>query len=667
VKTALPPGSNPRRFLADREPAGDIAAGRRCLFLLRVALIAIMGCTVAGFLPAGFSAPLSALQLKNLALEDLANVEVTSVSRRSEKLVTAAAAIEVLSADEIERAGVSQLPDALRLATGLDVAQSDGHTWAVSSRGFANTTANKMEVLLDGRSLYSPLFSGVFWDVQDTLLADIARIEVVRGPGAVQWGANAVNGVVNIITKPAEETQGSLLRALAGIEDRDLLAARYGGRFGKDGYFRVYAQRQSHDSLRFSDGTSAGDGRTLAQLGTRFDWLTTADSRLTVQADAYDGRVAQPARGAIALAGGNLLSRWSAPVGAGDRVTVQFYYDRTDRDIPDQFREERDTLDFQAQRELHLARQTIVAGVHARLSADQIGNTTTIQFLPDHSTTRLFSGFAQDEFQLQDPRWRIIFGSTLEHNSFTGVEVQPTARIAYSAGQWMAWAAVSRAVRTPSRIDTELYSARPDGTFAIVGNRDFNAEELMATELGWRLHSGQIFFADLTLFHNHYDRLRSQEPIGAGPVPFTLRNALNARTNGAELTVRGRLRPWLLLKLGWRELSQSLHFDSGSRDTTRGVSEGDDPRRIVTFHTSIDLPRNWQLDAVLRYVGARPAPAVPSYLDGDLRLGWRRNEAWDVALVGRNLLQPSHREFGAASVTAREVERKITLSATWRR
>lgn len=605
-------------------------------------------------------------QLKKLSLEDLATVEVTSVSRRSEQLADAAASVEVVTAARIERAGARSLPDALRLATGLDVAQSDGHTWAISSRGFANTTANKMEVLFDGRSLYSPLFSGVFWDVQDTLLTDLDRIEVIRGPGAVQWGANAVNGVINIISKPAAETQGGLVTAVVDATGQGGAAVRHGGRAAANADYRLYAKTSSHDALRFSDGSNSQDRRRLDQLGGRLDFSPQPGGMLTIQGDAYQGSVGQFNSSAVKLSGANLLSRWTMLAGVGDKITLQGYYDRTHRDIPATFAEDSHTFDFQAQREYRFVSQTVVAGAHARISMDRIRNSVPVQFLPNRNTTRLFSGFAQDEIRLPDKRWRVIVGSTLEHNSFTGVEAQPTARLAFAPTEQMSfWAAVSRAVRTPSLIDRQFFSALPNGQFTIIGNPNFTSENLQAIEGGWRWRAGNVFFADISVFRNRYDNLRSQEPVGSTPFPFTLRNGLNARTSGLEVTLTHQPTDWFRWTFGWRDLSKSLFFDAGSRDATGGASEGNDPRHLATLQTSFDLPRGWSIDTVWRYTSRRPAPVVPAYWEADVRIARRISQAWEFALAGRNLFDSAHREFGAALPTAREVPREASLSITW--
>ncbi len=606
--------------------------------------------------------------LKHLALDELVDLEVTSVSRRSEQLMKVAAAIDVLTGEQIERGGATNLPDALRLIPGLDVAQANGHTWAISSRGFANTTANKMEVLLDGRSLYSPLFSGVFWDAQDVLLADLARIEVIRGPGAVQWGANAVNGVVNLITKPAAETQGWRVGAAAGTEDRAQLAVRYGGRVGAAGYYRAYLKTWARDALQLTNGQSAGDGLRLTQGGGRVDLPTGADGNLTLSTDAYRGAADQPAGAPLIIKGGNLMAHWDAPIGANDKVGVQFFYDRVQRDIPRQFAEKRDTFDLQGQGEFHPGRQTIVAGARARISADQIGNSATLMFLPSRRTTRLFSVFAQDEMELVENRWRLIGGSTLEHNSFTGWEVQPTLRLAYTPTENMTWwASASHAVRTPSRIDTDFFArATADGPLLLVGNSGFQAEQLRAIELGWRWRPQESLWVDLTAFHNQYDRLRSQEPTGPAPVPFTLGNMLNAKTTGLEMTLAYQPVAWWQVRLGWRELAKSLWLDPGSRDASGGNGEGNDPRRIVSLQNSWEFRHGWSWGAVLRYTSRRPAPAVPAYFEADTRLAWQPNDRWEWALTGRNLLHAVHREFGAGGPTASGLERSVTLSFTWK-
>lgn len=606
------------------------------------------------------SAP-TATALKRIPLEELASMEVISVSRRAEELWRAAAAIDVVTGDGLRRAGANDLPDALRLATGLDVAQANGRTWAVNARGFVTTTANKLEVLMDGRSLYSSLFSGVFWDVQQTVLADLARIEVIRGPGAVQWGANAVNGVINIISRPAGETQGSLVEVSAGNEERLQAVVRHGGAL-PGGHYRAYALARERDELRTASGAAARDGLRLMQGGVRVD-LGWGEEKLTIQGDAYDGEASQPTGNDIALRGGNLLCRWT-----GGPTVLQFYYDRVEREIPGVFAEERDTFDLQGQRQFVFERGSLLAGARARISADRIGNSATIQFLPARRTLKLFSAFAQAETTLPDSRWRLCAGTTLEHNSYTGVELQPTVRAVLAEAEahtW--WGAVSRAVRTPSRIDTDFFARTSTGAPIIVGGGDFKSEEFLAAELGWRWRPNARWLTDLAVFHHWYDDLRSQEPVGAGPVPIVLRNKLNARTKGAELTVTWQPALWLNAKLGWRELDKDFTLDPGSRDTTRGTAEGNDPRRLGFVQASFDLQHEVSLDVVLRYTGTRPAPRVPGVLEADVRIAGRAGRDYEWALTGRNLLDRAHRQFGAAGPAAGEVERSWFLTLSWRR
>lgn len=624
--------------------------------VLLLATLAFVPDVVAAWRPA---------QLKSFSLEELANLEVVSVSRRSEELWRASAAIDVVTGERIRRAGVFELPDALRLATGLDVAQANGRTWAINARGFVNTTANKLEVLMDGRSLYSGLFSGVFWDAQQALLADLARIEVIRGPGAVQWGANAVNGVINIISRPAAETQGALVEVTAGNATRFQGAVRYGGAL-PDGHFRVYALLRDQAPLRRAGGGDAGDGRRIGQIGTRIDWKLADTAVLTLQGDAYDGDASQPVGGAITVRGANLLGRWTAG-GEAAPASLQFYYDRVERRIPGVFGERRDTFDAQGQREFTAGRHTWLVGARARVLVDRIDNSASLAFLPANTTTRLFSVFAQDVVDFSDPRWRVVLGTTLEHNSYTGLEVQPTVRATFAAGErslW--WAALSRAVRTPSRIDTQFFTRTPAGADALIGNPDFDSEELQAAEVGLRWRTEGRWFVDLSLFHHRYDNLRSQEPVGGAPVPFTLRNLLNARSDGAELTLTWQPDAWFNGKLGWRELEKSFSFDAGSRDATRGAAEGNDPRRLGFLQASFELPRECRLDVVLRYAGARPAPLVPAVLEADVRLAAPFGRHWEWALSGRNLLDRAHREFGPATSASPEVRRSVQLTLTWR-
>jgi iron complex outermembrane receptor protein len=610
--------------------------------------------------------------LKKLSIEELMEIDVTSVSRRSERLNQAAAAIVVITQEEIRRSGVTSLPEALRLVNSLHVARQTQRDYAISARGFNLTTANKMLVLIDGRSVYTPLFSGVFWDVQDTLLEDVDRIEVIRGPGATLWGANAVNGVINIITKTAADTQGGLVTAGAGGEERGFGGVRWGGSFGsgeKPGHYRVYGKYFDRDSMVLADGSDARDDMRMGQGGFRADWKTSDADSLTVQGDAYGGTIGETTRADTNVDGGNLLGRWSRTTSERSGLELQVYWDRTHRYIPALFEEHLDILDVDFQHRLPLAeRHDLVWGFGYRWHQDEVGNSSFVGFFPPRRSFGLASLFAQDEISLLNDRLDVIVGTKVEHNDSTGFEVQPSVHVAWKPNdRRTVWGAISRAVRTPTRIDEDVIYFFPDGSHIIEGSRDFESEELLAYELGYRVQINPELLIDLAAFYNVYDDLRSQEPPASGaPFPRVLLNKLEAETWGGELRLNAQPRQGLRLQAAYARLEKHLHLDPGSRDPFGGLAEGDDPKDRFTLRSSFDLPANVELDAWVRYVGELPQPRVDAYTEMDLRLGWSASEALDLSLIGRNLLHSSHEEFGPATRFREGVERSVYGRVTWR-
>src|SRR5882762_5609441 len=412
--------------------------------------------------PAFAQQPDSAAQaLKRLSIEQLMNLEVTSVSKRPERLAQTASAIQVITQEDIRSSGASSLPEALRLASNLQVAQLDSRQWAISARGFNSTSANKLLVLIDGRTVYTPLFSGVLWDVQDVLLADVDRIEVISGPGATLWGANAVNGVINVITKDAKDTGGLLVTAGGGTEVRRLGSARYGGGLGAHARYRIYGKAFSRDSSLLPNGQDAADAWHMGQGGFRLDWDASASNRLGLQGDWYDGRIAQPSPGHIAVSGGNVMAKWAHPISAKSDVTAQAYYDHTHRDIPGTFGEDLDVYDVDLRHHAVLgARHDVVWGVGYRLINDHVTNTAALAFLPPHVARQWFTAFVQDEIPLRGEGLHLTLGTKIEHNDYTGFEIQPSGRVNWTfSPSHTLWAAISRAVRTPSRIRSEEHTS----------------------------------------------------------------------------------------------------------------------------------------------------------------------------------------------------------------
>jgi iron complex outermembrane recepter protein len=604
--------------------------------------------------------------LKNMSMEQLMDLVVTSVAKRPEKLSEAASAIQVITGDDIRRAGATSLPEALRLASNLEVAQIDSRQWAITARGFNNLFADKMLVLIDGRTVYTPLYAGVYWDVQDTMLEDLDRIEVISGPGATQWGANAVNGVINITTKSAKDTQGSLLVSGGGTELETDEEARYGGKLAPNVYYRVYAKYFDRgDSVRPNDRPS-NDAWRMGQIGFRVDWDAPAGDLLTLQGDAYDGSMGQVGPDNIRASGENVLGRWSRQLAENSDVKLQVYYDRTHRRIPGSFTQDIDTydLDFQHRRPLGPAHD-LVWGLGYRLVEDDVVNTPANAFLPPRVGRQLFSAFAQDEIALKGDLLHLTVGTKIEHNDYTGFEFEPSVRLAWTpAKQQTIWGAISRAVRTPSRIDRDLFSpATPP--YRIAGGAKVVSEKLIAYEAGYRVQFNPKLSLSLATFINRYDDLRSLEPL-TPPLAFPVAasSGFFGRSAGAELTADWHVTPGWRLRAGWTELRVSSEpqaaSDRGTRDSiTR------DPNHQISLHSLLNLSARWECDADVRYVAPIQTQAVPGYTECDLRLGWRPSQAWELSLLGQNLLHPRHAEFNTPGAR-RELQRAIYGKASWR-
>ena len=624
--------------------------------------------SLAGWL--GLTAPARAQSglpdLKLLSLEELTQVEVTSVSRQNERLMDAAAAVEVLTSNRIMRAGATTIPDALRLATGMQVSQLDGREWTISERGFATVASNKMEVNQDGRSLYGPLFSGVLWDIQSVLWEDLDRIEIVRGPGAALWGANAVNGVISIVTKPADETQGLYVRGQAGTDQKNEMAVRYGGQVGPAGFFRIFANAVKSNGLDLTTGASADDGRRLLRTGGRLDLHPDGDTTLTFQSELYRGLIRQVNLLQSVVKGGYGSALLERSITDKVRLHVLTYFDHAERRIPVTYTEIRSTGHLEVETRLLSRNNAATMGVRVHVSADRIGNGPTLGFIPSRRTISLYSLYGQDRYTLPDPRWKVTVGSTLEHNTFTGVEFQPTARLSFSPTQpWMVWVGASRAVRTPSRIDTDVVFPGPAGLTILAGSPAFKAEDLESLEAGWRWHHGQSVLLEVDAFDNRYDNLRSIEP-GTGTVLFVNGNKLNARSRGLELSATVRPVGWARLIVGARLLDLDKRLDPDSTSPNKGTSEGNDAARIVTAQLSLDLPHAMQFDVVVRHASDLPQPAVPSYTTADLRLAWQFRRSWELAISGRNLFAPAHVEGIQSGAPAEKVRRNGAISLTWR-
>jgi iron complex outermembrane recepter protein len=601
--------------------------------------------------------------LKQLSIEELADTDVTSASRRIERLADVAAAITVITGEDLRRMGVMSLAQALRLAGHLHVARVSGPQYAISARGFNISTANKLLVLIDGRTVYSPIFSGVFWEVQDVIVHDIERIEVTRGPGGSIWGANAVNGVINVITKRSTETKGTFVNLSVGSSTLGPYAVRHGGRFGTAGAYRVYAKIRFEDAHQLETGADAHDDFDFGQAGFRIDSDPAQRSQLVLQGDAYTGTTGLSETSEANTSGGNLLGRWTLG-GANHATSIQVYFDHTYRRIPGQYRGVLNTIDVDAQHHWTAGRHNVVVGSgYRRYDGDDLGEGPGFFFEPRERTSHRVNLFAQDEIRVARGVF-ITVGSKFERNEFTGFEIQPTIRARWSAPRRSYWAAISRAMRVPSRFDTDLRFRLPNSTnLLLTGSADFESENVVAYEAGYRRQIHERVSLDIAAYVNRYDDLRTQE-IHPGR-PITLANMMNGLTRGVETTttaqIFARWQVHVSHAYNWKELT----FDPGSTDMTRGTSEGNDPRHLFKVRSYVNATNRIEVDAFYRFNSSLPQPAVDAYSELDARVGFRLRPGWDLSLIGSSLLHDRHLEFRAG--TAPETyERSVTLRSVWR-
>lgn len=667
----------------------------------------------------------------DMELTDLLSMEVTSVSKKRQRLTDTAAAVFVITQEDIRRSGVTSIPEALRMAPGIQVARMDSNKWAISSRGFNAQFANKLLVMIDGRTVYTPSFSGVYWEIQDTLLEDIDRIEVIRGPGATVWGANAVNGVINIITKQSYETEGGLLVAGGGNEEKGFASLRYGMALGEQTHGRMYVKYNERDSS-FAPllDRSAGDEWQALRAGFRVDGALNAEDSWTLQGDIYDTDqnqiirkllldprdpannppdpaspyLAQNVADTVDASGWNLLGRWERSLSENSTATLQIYYDHTERH--EGFAgQTHDTLDVDFQhRFTPMDGHDLVWGLGYRRIDDEFDNTFNVTLKPGSQISHLFSAFVQDEIELAPETLRLTLGSKFEHNDYTSFEVQPSARLLWRPREGHTlWSSVSRAVRTPSRVEdtgsivTGVVPAppppiAPPGTPPLIssinGTGEYQSEELTALELGYRVQPAETLSLDLALFYNDYRNINTFEGVDfleivnpgdpAGP-PLRLptrvefANKRDATSHGLELAVDWRLREWWRLQANYSyiELSEDAHSDSN--DTVSGaIVGGSSPRHQVSVRSAMDLSNAWSLDLWAYYVDRLAASsfyepqAVPEYFSLNARVAWRPVENLELSLTGRNLLEGRHAEFiGETFITPTEVERSIYGQIRW--
>lgn len=650
---------------------------------------------VLGHRPCAIAAT-AATDLTELSIQDLMQIEVISVAKQPQPWANSAAAVFVITNDDIRRSGVTTLAEVLRLAPGVEVARVDANRWAITIRGFNGRFANKLLVMIDGRSVYTPAFSGVYWEIQDLPLADIDRIEVIRGPGGSLWGTNAVSGVINIINKPARDTQGGLVSVTAGNEERSIVEARYGGKWGENAQYRLYGRQARRDGFVDPQGHDAGDDWTLQRGGFRLDWQPTGRDSVSVMGDVYEGDFdenmvvplltppyAERRLDSTKAQGGSLQTAWERRYSESERIGLQVYYQYEDHEaLLAPFR--LDTFDVDFQHSFRWGeRHEWVWGLNYRHYHDRFDPSELITLAPASLTTELFSLFAQDQIALTE-RWQLTLGARVERNDYTGWEFQPNLRLLWKLDDHQrVWAAVSRAVRTPSRVEEdarinmaivppEVTGSLP-GIVATVGDRGFDAEKLTAYEIGYRTWRGRDFSLDITAFYNDYDELFATvqgtpfpELVPLPPhlvLPLHFRNLFNDDNYGVEIATDWRpVENWRL------QLSYSYLW---SRPKERQWS----PLNQVSLRSSWDIHDNLELDAWLLYTGklgsvptlsSLGTVSVDPYLNLTLRLGWRPRPDLELSLTGTNLLDSQHLEFVQEVFTYPvEVEPSIYGQVKW--
>jgi iron complex outermembrane receptor protein len=644
--------------------------------------------------------------LKNLTLEQLGNVEVTTASKEPQEVWDTPAAIYVLTQEDIHRSGATSIPEALRLVPGVEVEQIDSSSFAVGIRGFGSGFSKSVLVLIDGRNVYTPLFAGVNWRLQNLMLEDVERIEVIRGPGGTVWGTNAVNGVINIITKSSKASQGMLVSVGGGNVDQGAGGFRYGNSIGSNLSYRVYGMAFGRGPEFHSDHDNFDDWQ-LGQGGFRIDWDNHRQDTVTVQSDLYKAAIGQrenlvyyspPASlnvdGVEDASGGNILARWQRKFSSGSDIQVQGYYDRTYRLGP-QLGETRNTFDLDFIHHLTLLpRQDLIWGLGARWSpSDFVQTVATVDFEPHHQSDNIYSAFVQDRFALVSEKLWLTVGSKFEHNIYTGWETQPSARLLWTPTPHQSvWAAVTRAVRSPSRLDedlslTNLISTNPIPIFLrVAGDPTFKSETLLAYEAGYRRLVTEKFYVDLAVFHNDYNNLTSfgsaALSIETTPPParevatIPWANGIKGRTDGVEIAPDWKVSRWLELKASYSYLNMFLENNPGSTDPiTVQSDEGSSPRHEGTLQARFNLPKGFQFDPTYRYAAALPqqfpsglpADFVKPRSNMDVRISWHPASDLELSVIGQNLFESHHPEFTGDPGGFVEIRRSYYAKLTWTR
>lgn len=632
-----------------------------------------------------------------LSPEQLFSAKIMSASKTSEKLMDAPAAIYVITNEDIKRSGATSIPEVLRMVPGVNVARINTSGWAISVRGFNSALTNKLLVLIDGREVYDPLFSGVYWDIQDTPLEDIERIEVIRGPGASLWGSNAVNGVINIITKSAFDTAANLLSVSSGNKETALATARHGGKLGDNSYYRIYEKSSYRNNQQTQAGRDANDDWRAHRTGFRADWKNDAEqSAMTLQGDAYHNQDSQMRNVTLTSSpfsqikqenmlarGGNILWRLNKTLDNDSKITITSYVDYTSRNQA-LLADKRISYDLDSQYELAEWRgNQFIVGAKYRYSVDMLTQTPgeLISFGQSKDISKTLSGFIQDKITLRPEKLFLTLGSKIEHNSYTGVEIQPNARLQwhpYENQMW--WGAISRAVRTPSRLEDDLQAIQiatfVSGLGLITGdtiaNPDLKSEKLTAYEAGYRNQLTEKLSFDIAAFYNNYTSLVTYtlQGIRVPPpryiIPFMPINNQTAETYGSEATVNWRARDNIKLSASYSLLDMYVHGLSAS--ASEAVEKGS-PENQFNLRVLWDVTENISFDTALYYVSQLAALQVDGYTRLDMRVSWRAMDGVELSLTGQNLLDSSHREFTSPTdghVFTTEINRSIYGNITWR-
>ncbi|NGZ07386.1 MAG: TonB-dependent receptor [Magnetococcales bacterium] len=612
--------------------------------------------------------------LLNMDFKELAEIRLTSAARREQKLVETTAAVTVIDSEQIRRSGMTALPELLRLVPGLNVARINASTWAVSARGFNAQYSNKLLVLMDGRTLYTPLFAGVFWNIQDVPLSDIERIEVIRGPGATMWGANAVNGVINIITKKASQTHGTLTSATIGTTDRLNGTWRHGGALNDRLDYRVYAKGFTNREQELANGTSARDNWHSQRGGFRTDWRPNGQDELTLQGDLFETHE-HSTLVTGERSGGHLLTRWSHTLPDARNWSLQLYFDRN----VDASFERTNIYDVDWQYALRHDNHALLWGAGYRLTDMQLDDTVIIKWNHPSRRDQSFSLFLQDEITL-NPRWILTVGSKVEHNDYTGVEWQPNTRLLWRFSEDQSfWAAVARAIRSPARVDTDirvvtpfpLPPTPPVGILSLTGNPDSVSETLLSHELGYRVQLKPELSLELAAFFNRYDHVTTfeqQPPLLIPPLPVfpqSYGNQASATSYGLETALEWRVNDSWKLAASHSWLKMNIDLTDSSTDLATMATANDVPRHQWQVRSWLELPHDLELDGALYYTDSLTHLKIPSHTRLDLRLGWHPTPGLNLSLTARNLLDTRHPEFTGTSVPTSEVPRAFLATLEW--